>query len=177
MRLRILACALVIGALMVPMCPVPAWSSDSSNHTAAILSDLVTPLVIAGELSLMAGGRRGKLEATQGAKALAATAFATELLKLTVREKRPEGNSRDSFPSGHTSEAFAMATVWSAYHPKQAWLAYTTAAAIGWSRVEQNKHTWKDVVAGALLGHFIAKHFTNEHLYAGPGGLGVQYRF
>lgn len=177
MRLRSWLYALVVVALLVPAYPMAAYASDSTNRTASIVSDSVAPLVILGELSLMAGGTQGKREARQGAKALAATALATGLLKLTVHEKRPDGSSEDSFPSGHTSEAFAMATVWSAYHPRQSLLAYTAAAAVGWSRVELRKHTWKDVMAGALLGYVIAKHFTNQETGADPGGLAVQLKF
>jgi membrane-associated phospholipid phosphatase len=178
LKARIGMSALLIGVLFVASGLQPAMCSSSTKDTAAtVLSDSVTPLVIGSELALMVDGPNGKHEAVQGAKALAATGFATECLKLIVREKRPTGSSLTGFPSGHTSEAFAMATVLGDYHPKYAFLAYTTAAAIGWSRVAQDKHGWQDVIAGALLGHFIARHYAQKNVYAGPGGVGVQYKF
>lgn len=178
MRSRIGLSALLIGVLLITSAPqLGICSGSSGNTTAKVLSDSVTPLVLASELALFKDGTNGKAEALQGAKALAATGFATEFLKLIVREKRPSGSSLTSFPSGHTSEAFAMATVLSAYHPKYSLLAYTTAAAIGWSRVQQDKHTWTDVVAGALLGHYIAKHYAKQNVYVGPDGIGVRYNY
>ena len=171
---------LLIAVLLVAAASGAAFCATVSNlddHAAGILSSSVTPLAIAGTLSLLTDKHVGKLEALETAKAMAATAFATELLKHVVREKRPGGTSLDSFPSGHTSEAFAAATMWAQYRPKYAWMGYTAATAIGWSRLEQNKHNWKDVVAGALLGHFIADHFAKQHLYAGLDGVGIQYKF
>lgn len=171
--------ALLVGVMLFVSSAGPALCGESNadDHAAVILSDSVTPLAIVGTLSFLTDKHVGKLEALQTAKAMAATAFVTEALKFAVHEKRPEGSSCDSFPSGHTSEAFAMATMWAKYRPKYAWAGYATAAAIGWSRVEQNKHYWKDVVAGALIGHLVAQRFANQHIYAGPGGIGVQYKF
>lgn len=174
-------CVLLVGTLLAALAAGPAQCAESNadDHAAVILSDSVTPLAILGTLSFLANRNKqvGKQEALQTAKAMAATAFATEALKLAVHEQRPSGSSSDSFPSGHTSEAFAMATMWAKYQPKYAWEGYATAAAIGWSRVEQDKHYWKDVIAGAALGHFIASRFANQHIYAGPDGIGVQYKF
>lgn len=177
-RIRFWSVLLVVVTLLVAAA-VPGFSgvSSSDNHAATILSDSVTPLAVGATLSMLLDKQNGKSEAIQTAKALSATAFATEVLKLTVRERRPQGSSLDSFPSGHTSEAFAAATMWGEYHPKYAWIGYTTAAAIGWSRVELGKHRWQDVAAGAVLGHLIAKRFANKHFYAGADGVGVQYKF
>lgn len=109
--------------------------------------------------------------ATRSAKALVATGLATELLKVTVREKRLSSAARTSFPSGHTSAAFAMATVLADYRPRFAIPAYAVASTIGWSRVELGAHRWRGVFAGAALGYFTAKHFTRNHVTASPAGL------
>lgn len=154
------------------------WSAPNLDDTAAsIASNGIMPFVAAGEMSLLLGSKYGKDEALQGAKALFATGIATEALKLTVREKRPESDSTSSFPSGHTAEAFAMATTLADYHPKYALLAYTGAAVVGWSRVEEREHRWRDVIAGALLGHFIAKKFTSKHFGVTPDGIGYHTSF
>lgn len=112
-----------------------------------------------------------KQELVQGTKALVATGLATELLKHIVQEKRPFSDDHDSFPSGHTSLAFAAATVVSDYHPKYEVLAYSAASVVGWSRVEDGKHRWREVIAGALLGHFVAKQFTSKHIAITPQGI------
>lgn len=155
-----------------------AWSSeDSTQRFATSASNSIAPFLVAGELSLLASGKAAKPEMVQGAKALAVTGFATELLKVTVREKRPYSDSTTSFPSGHTSAAFAMATVLADYHPKYAIPAYAIATTIGWSRVEVGAHHWQDVVAGAALGYFTAKHFTSNHIVASPQGVGLLWKW
>lgn len=144
-----------------------AFATDASNS--------IIPFLAVGELSLFAGGTNGKGEAVQGAKALIATGLATELLKYTVREKRPNGDSLDSFPSGHSSAAFAMATALADMKPQYKWEAYGLATTIAWSRIEVGAHHWQDVVAGAALGHFITKQFTSDHIMISPAGLAYKW--
>lgn len=151
------------------VCALPACADSS---VASVVSDLTGPFIIAGELSIYHSG--GRQEAINGAKALFATGAITEALKLTVHEKRLENDDADSFPSAHTAGAFAMATVLANYQPDIKWVAYGTAAAVGWSRVEERDHRWRDVIAGALIGHFVAQRFTGSHFTITPGGLGFQ---
>jgi membrane-associated phospholipid phosphatase len=163
---------LVIVAIVLCLLPQQVWCGD---RFATQASNSIGPLLVVGELSLLTDGKAAKPEMIQGAKALAATGVFTELLKATVREKRPNGNSLTSFPSGHTSAAFAMATVVSDYKPGYKWLAYGAASAVGWSRVEVGAHRWQDVVAGAALGYFTAKHFTRQHVNLSPGRVGLKW--
>lgn len=151
-----------------------AWSTEILNSSVAgIVSSSITPFMVVGGISLM----QDKHEFGQGVKALGATCIATELLKHAVGEKRPNSDSRTSFPSGHTSAAFAMATVLADYEPEYKWPAYAAASAIGLSRVETGSHYWRDVIGGALLGHFIAKRFTNDHIMVSPEGVGLKWQF
>ena len=63
-----------------------------------------------------------------------------------------------SFPSGHATNAFATATaIAEHYHGIVPYVAYTLAAAVAYSRVNDNVHWPSDVVAGALIGHAVAK--------------------
>jgi len=176
-RFTLLAAALMLSCLCIlPQNAVSACDGPS-DRLATDLSNGTAALLVIGELSLLSDGKAAKPEMLQGAKALIATEAFTEALKYTVREKRPHSESLTSFPSGHTSAAFAMATVVADYKPKYAWLAYGTAAAIGWSRVEVGAHHWQDVVAGAALGYFTAKHFTGQHLNVTPTGVSYNWNW
>jgi hypothetical protein len=87
---------------------------------------------------------------------LKATAYAsslTTLLKYSVREKRPNGNGRNSFPSGHSTTAFAFASVIGSVHG--VWWgmgAYSLAGLVAYSRMNDNAHYLHDILAGATIG-------------------------
>ncbi len=165
-------------ALVLLILARQAWcASDSTSQLATDASDSIVPFLVVGELSLLADGKAAKPEMIQGAKALVATGLATEILKHVVGERRPNSDSDTSFPSGHTSAAFAMATVISDYHPKYAIPAFAMASTIGWSRVEVGAHYWRDVVAGAALGYFTAKHFTGNSIAVGLNGVSYNWKW
>lgn len=178
MRIASTKPAFILGILLLAVSVQQVCLADNADdHIASSASNSIAPFLVVGGLSLLADGKAAKPEMIQGAKALAATGMITEALKLSVREKRPNSNSTTSFPSGHTSAAFAMATVLTDYHPNYAIPAYALAATIGWSRVEVNAHHWQDVIAGAALGYFTAKHFTNEHIVPNANGLNYQWKW
>lgn len=154
-----------------------SWADIHGSSLGRGVSNATTPLLIAGELVLLSDKTAGKAQAVQGAKVLLVTTAITHALKFATREKRPTNNELDSFPSGHTAAAFAVATVVSDYHPKCKYLAYGAATAIGWSRVNIGAHYWKDVVSGAALGYFTAKHYTKQNLSVSPSGVGVNWKF
>lgn len=72
-------------------------------------------------------------------------------LKETVPARRPDGGRR-GFPSRHTAVAFAVAMSLAEREPTQGYWAFPLAAALGWTRIEQKRHTWAQVLAGAALG-------------------------
>jgi membrane-associated phospholipid phosphatase len=101
------------------------------------------------------------------AGALAAGGVVNGALKYGVGRERPSEtgdphhfrpfsaeNRWQSFPSGHTVVAFSLAAAVSeeARTPWVTALAYGGAAAVGWSRVYEDKHWASDVAAGALIG-------------------------
>lgn len=70
-----------------------------------------------------------------------------------------------SFPSGHATQAFAVATV-IAEHYDSRWikaLSFGVAGAVGYSRIHQDRHYLSDVLAGALIGHFVGKTVVRRH--------------
>jgi membrane-associated phospholipid phosphatase len=155
-------------ALVAVLALVTGPVHADTDHFARDASDSIVPFIVIGEATLLSVGKQ---EAVQGAKSLIVTGLATEFLKVTVREKRPNSDARSSFPSGHTSAAFAMATSLADYKPKLAIPAYAIAATIGWSRVEVGAHTWGDVIAGAALGYYTAKRYTGSKLTLSPDGI------
>jgi len=82
----------------------------------------------------------------------------TEVIKVTVRRERPNGQDNQSFPSGHTSNAFALASVAQLHYGWKVGVpAYLLAGVMGASRINQDKHWFSDVVAGAALGYVVGR--------------------
>lgn len=82
-------------------------------------------------------------------------------MKFAFKEKRPDGNARNSFPSGHTATAFMGAQyLYEEYKTVKPWIGYVgyaVATVTGYLRIYNNRHYVNDVVAGACLGIMSAK--------------------
>jgi membrane-associated phospholipid phosphatase len=103
--------------------------------------------------SLVQDGHLGWDHTARTADGFLATLVVGEGIDLATREKRPYGNSLDSFPSDHASLSFEIAAAQSYYHPKQAFAWYGVATLIAYSRIPAHEHHWQDVIAGAALGY------------------------
>lgn len=70
-----------------------------------------------------------------------------------------------SFPSGHATAAFATATAIASHYDNKVVpiIVYTVATAVAYSRVNDHVHWPSDVVAGALIGHVVAKGVVIRH--------------
>jgi len=105
-----------------------------------------------------------------------AAGIVTPLLKSAFGRARPiqnEGSHSfhpfdknfDSFPSGHATNAFAFATAVAGHY--DGWIiptiVYTVASGVAVSRVNDHVHFASDVVAGALIGHAVAKGILARH--------------
>ena len=77
-------------------------------------------------------------------------------VKDLSKEWRPDGSNHFSFPSGHTAAAFASAEfLRQEYKDVSPWYGvagYAMAATTGYLRMQNNKHWFSDVVAGAGIG-------------------------
>lgn len=102
-----------------------------------------------------------KENAKHMAFALAASYGTIGALKLTIHEERPDGSDNQSFPSGHAAGSFAVASVLDReYGGATGWVAYGMATFIAASRIYGNHHQLRDVVVGAVIGHFYGWLFT-----------------
>jgi membrane-associated phospholipid phosphatase len=164
----------------------PAHAASTAHDVAEFLSGPGNILYLGTGLAmpLLADHKNGTKQTLREIDALATSLAASEILKVTTNESRPDDpKSHDSFPSGHATAAFALASNLSEYYPKQAPYWYVGAAAIGWSRVELRRHHTTDVLAGAALGFWLGKVEARSRnglllgpIYRAAGiGLGLTY--
>ena len=86
------------------------------------------------------------------------------------------GGDYRSFPSGHSIAAFAAAAAVTSetkrWWPRSVWVIgpvmYGGAAAVGWSRMFDNKHWASDVLTGAAIGTFTGLKVVTWH-HSHPG--------
>lgn len=95
-----------------------------------------------------------------------ATAAMTEIIKDgfddTAWGKRPNGGTK-SFPSGHTSAACGGAAfLGKRYGWEYGAVAFPFAAATGYSRVDADKHHWRDVIGGCVLAYGMTELFVTK---------------
>lgn len=87
-----------------------------------------------------------------------------------------KGNDYSSFPSGHTMAAFAAAAAVSneasRWWPQSRWYVgtamYAGAAAVGYSRMYNNKHWASDVIMAAGIGTFAGNKVVRYHHRTNP---------
>jgi membrane-associated phospholipid phosphatase len=109
-------------------------------------------------------------------------------MKGLVNRARPNGASY-SYPSGHTSSAFTTAgVIYSHYGKLYSLPAFALATYVGFSRLQENKHYFSDVVAGAVLGSYIGINIVRDPedaegikvsptLYHGAPGVKLTLKF
>ncbi|MDO9183275.1 MAG: phosphatase PAP2 family protein [Bacteriovorax sp.] len=86
------------------------------------------------------------------AKATLYAGAITDIAKIAINEKRPNG-SNHSFPSGHSTTAFAFSSVVMMEHSLPWGIAANAMATfVGVSRMNDNAHYLQDVLAGATIG-------------------------
>lgn len=137
----------LIVVLVYACAPVAA-----STTFAEGIGDATGPLVALGIAATYFGsGEQAKAKTARVADAALIAVGAAELLKPNLNVD-DDGRHLHSFPSGHAAIAFGTAAAMADVFPKQKWVVYAGAALVGWSRVESDAHTWRDVLGGAALG-------------------------
>ena len=147
--------------------------------------------LIAGNKEIMRAGGRITMS-------IVTAAVVTDLLKVAVGRRRPNStdnaydfapfSGNESWPSGHTTVAFAMVTaVGDEIGSLPVSIAlYTAAGLTGWSRVNDNRHWFSDVLTGALVGVTSAKLMNGKwkvfgisqpKFLASPRTVGVSLQF
>lgn len=165
MRYHLVSASIVAGLLMA----TPAAASDKFWSTFADIGAVGIP-VAAGAITVLNKDHNGLI---QLAETGAVTLAATEALKYSIDEQRPNGGNH-SFPSLHTAAAFAGAGYIHARYGWQTGLPFEIlAAGVGFARVQTRDHHWYDVVAGAAIGEGSAFLFTrrlNENVRVSAAG-------
>ncbi|NPV45462.1 MAG: phosphatase PAP2 family protein [Armatimonadetes bacterium] len=136
---------------------VPAFGDGTEEQPWDRISDALLPLSLAATgYELLQDDPYGRETGRRMADTMIITTGTVLLTKDVVHSRRPRPSTEvDGFPSGHTAYAFALAEAVGAREPKaRPWL-YVYAAAVGWSRVELNRHDWDQVIGGAVLGYLI----------------------
>jgi len=159
------------------------FAERSNSEKAGDVLTLLIPAMALGA-TLYTEDYNGSIEFL---KAYGATATATQILKYTVREQRPNNSdSYTSFPSGHSSSAFSGASfIHKRYGLSYAIPAYIGAIYTAYSRVKAEKHYTKDVIAGAILGMGFSWYFVSPYknvevtptVNKDTYGLQVQYHY
>lgn len=120
---------------------------------------------------------------------LGTTLVATELAKHAFNDgawgERPNGDDY-SFPSGHASTTCAAAAfVQHRYDWRWALPLYATSAYTAYSRVDADKHHWRDVIAGCALAWGVSAYLVPARaqdrlrvapLFDGDGAIGLSLR-
>ena len=147
---------------------------------------VATGLITGNQAITRSGGRL--------ALSLALAGAGTQIGKFALGRPRPEQSldadayspfsGQVSFPSGHTALAFALATSLAddIHRPWATVGLYGMATAVGWSRINDNRHWLSDVAAGDIVGITSAKLASGQwrifglrapSFITGPSGLGL----
>jgi membrane-associated phospholipid phosphatase len=109
------------------------------------------------------------------------TAYGTAtILKKAFPRDRPDESGNDSFPSDHAAIAFSSARYMTKRYDANPYYWYAAAGITGLARVQANKHTWGDVLAGSAIGFVTSELWTSRKdrqlaIFPQPGGMMVAY--
>lgn len=142
---------------------------NTTAHASYLVTALLTP---SGDKDVWLNAKLKGIGV--GFAAMMTTCGTTFVLKDTISLTRPDGSNDRSFPSGHASSA-ATATMLASKNVEYLTLSNpgktvlragltTLPFAVGWARVEANKHYPSDVLFGIALGNFFGAFFNDAFL-------------
>lgn len=151
------ACVLTALSGLTPACAAPG--SDDELSRFSDIGAVGVPLA-AGAFSLWQGDTEGAIDLGLIWGASVGTTWA---LKKSVDATRPNGKP-ESFPSRHATSAFAGASYLQyRYGWKYAAPAYAVALGVGYARVEDDEHYWRDIAVSAGLANLSAWLLTSRY--------------
>jgi membrane-associated phospholipid phosphatase len=124
---------------------------NATAHASYLVTALLTP---SGDEDVWLNAKLKGIGV--GFAAMMTTCGTTFVLKDTISLTRPDGSNDRSFPSGHASSNPGKTVL-------RAGLT-TLPFAVGWARVEANKHYPSDVLFGIALGNFFGAFFNDAFL-------------
>jgi len=171
-------------AVLVVFSGMYCASAVAGNDPDLVTADVLTGVIPLTGLTVayLSGDIQGE---KQWLRNTGVSLVVTSALKLAFNQtslgKRPDGNPY-GFPSGH--EAFVMsgaAFLNERYGWKWGLPAFLGAAYVGYVRVDEGKHHWRDVIAGGALSYGVALltvtpyHATHLAPIIGLGFLGLRW--
>lgn len=163
MKILSLSFSPVVALLCLLADPALALSihTDDTDRAAGDILQFAIPAVGLGT-ALVKWDTEGMKEWTYS---MGATMLTTSVLKRSFNStswgERPNGG-QNSFPSGHTSSSCAGAAfIGERYGWGYGAAAMSAAAFVGYSRVDEGLHHWRDVVAGCAIGAGFSLLFTD----------------
>lgn len=107
-------------------------------------------------------GKNNLLDATR--QYLLSSLSMTLVVQTTKRItglRRPDGFGNNAFPSGHTAVAFVAAEFLNQEYKERSFLipafGYAAAVTVGYMRLYNNRHWFKDIISGAGIGMGVTK--------------------
>lgn len=149
---------------------LPAAALSISIHTedpdraAGDIIQIVLPAIGLGTAFYRNDNEGMKEWAYSFGSTMLATAALKEAVNPTSWGERPNGGQY-SFPSGHTASACSGAAfIGQRYGWTYGGMAMLPAAFVGYTRVDEDLHHWRDVIAGCALGIGFSYYFVQpEH--------------
>lgn len=148
----------IVGLLLVCTVLVSPAFAQADKQPAKFVNSLTYPEVFGiTALHLVSDSPVRAETGKRMSDAIVITGALTWALQHGTHSPRPAPYESDehAFPSGHTSLAFAAAAALTAREPSAKWIAFPLAVASGWARHDLRRHTWAQVLGGAILGTFI----------------------
>jgi len=110
------------------------------------------------------------------------TAIGTsQVLKSAFPKDRPDGSGNDSFPSDHAAIMFSTSRFMTKRYDANPYTWYIAAGLTGIARVQADKHSWSDVLAGGAIGYLSSEIWVDRKdrqlaIFPQPGGLALSFK-